>query len=45
MLFRSADNPVGVGAFTASVGVLLALELRAAPVARKRRLGDQVAGA
>lgn len=40
-----ADNPVGVGTFTASVGVLLALELRGASVARGRRGGGQAAGA
>ncbi len=40
-----ADNPVGVGAFTASVGVLLALELRGVSAARRRRGGTQAAGA
>lgn len=40
-----ADNPVGVGTFTASVAVLLALELRGTPAARPRRGRDQAAGA
>ena len=40
-----ADNPVGVGTFTASVGVLLALEMRGASAARGRRGGGQAAGA
>ena len=40
-----ADNPVGVGTFTASVGVLLALELRGASAARGRSGGGQAAGA
>jgi hypothetical protein len=40
-----ADNPVGVGAFTAAVGVLLALELRGASTARRRRARAQAAGA
>ena len=40
-----ADNPVGVGSFTASVAVLLALELRGATSSRPRRSRDQAAGA
>jgi len=40
-----ADNPVGVGTFTASVAVLLALELRGAATARGRRGRGQAAGA
>ena len=39
-----ADNPVGVGSFSASVGLLLALEMRGASVRRVRR-ADQAAGA
>jgi len=40
------DNPIGVGAFTASVALLLALELRRASTgARRRARPDQAAGA
>lgn len=40
------DNPIGVGAFTASVALLLALELRRASTgARRRAPPDQAAGA
>jgi hypothetical protein len=38
-----ADNPVGVGTFTASVAVLLALELRGPPAARRRPARGQAA--
>jgi hypothetical protein len=40
-----ADNPVGVGTFTASVAVLLALELRGPSAARRRHARGQAAGA
>ena len=40
-----ADNPVGVGSFTASVAMLLALELRGVATARGRRARIQAAGA
>lgn len=33
----AADNPVGIGSFTASVALLLALELRGASARRQRR--------
>ena len=39
-----ADNPVGVGSFTASVALLLALELRGAAAKRVRRRVGQAAG-
>ena len=40
-----ADNPVGVGSFTASVAMLLALELRGASATRGRRGPGQATGA
>lgn len=39
-----ADNPVGVGSFTASVALLLVLELRGASAKRVRRRAGQTAG-
>ncbi len=41
----AADNPVGVGSFTASVALLLALELRGGSARRRRRASGQAVGA
>ncbi len=40
----AVDNPVGVGSFTASVALLLALELRGVAAKRVRRRAGQDAG-